>query len=429
MTGDVVTILLPTLTQAWREDFNVLNVMHHGTHEKQISNIFTWLLDARGSHGLGDRFQRIFIAAVSAKSGMSVPMETFAVEQERNAAEDGKPKDIPDIVLSADHAVIVIENYHKSDGHHHSYETYEAYARRRGGEGSLPVVVMLCGRMDDGAWAEERNLAWRQASVVTYPELLAALAAELADDVEYQLSNPKPWWFIDQLVSYFVKGTPVNQDLISFVAAMCTVGEAERFRHGNAAEVKNFGDTFSQLAMERFTESRDVLMKVKGKLKAYAAGTLLPQLEAATQARQFGEVAINYSGIYQWTVNILPVGQHPLVPDEGGNEAEIAGVKDGGRGLLQIKFGPSAWFARETPEGRRYFPKHEPTGEADFEHLFLTWNGEIRQSSVTMMDVLSGVPDHNTQLRDDALALIQQRTPPGAIRQDQETLIRTNGER
>ena len=52
----LVTRLLPTLVQRSEAEFNVFDVMHHGTHEKQLSNLFAWLLTADGSHELGDRF-------------------------------------------------------------------------------------------------------------------------------------------------------------------------------------------------------------------------------------------------------------------------------------------------------------------------------------------------------------------------------------
>ena len=61
MTDDFVTNLLPGLGRSSKAGFNVFDVMRHGTHEKQISNVFGWLLDAEGSHNLGDLFQRIFV--------------------------------------------------------------------------------------------------------------------------------------------------------------------------------------------------------------------------------------------------------------------------------------------------------------------------------------------------------------------------------
>ena len=61
MTDDLVTGLLPGLGESSKAGFNVFDVMRHGTHEKQISNAFGWLLDAEGTHNLGDLFQRVFV--------------------------------------------------------------------------------------------------------------------------------------------------------------------------------------------------------------------------------------------------------------------------------------------------------------------------------------------------------------------------------
>src|SRR5690606_3080486 len=56
----LVDRLIPFLARRPDQDFNVFRVMHHGTHEKQLSNLFAWLLDQRGSHKLGSRFLRVF---------------------------------------------------------------------------------------------------------------------------------------------------------------------------------------------------------------------------------------------------------------------------------------------------------------------------------------------------------------------------------
>jgi hypothetical protein len=407
VSTDVVGTLLPALTQPWREEFNIFNVMHHGTHEKQLSNIFTWLLDAEGSHNLGDRFLRIFLNVVNRHPAASVPFGAFTVEQERNTAEDGISKDISDIVLVGDDVVVVIENYYMSDAHFHSYQTYLDYGKRRGGASATCVVVMLCGYVNENAWAEDHNKDWQSAPVVTYTTLLSALSAELSGEDSYRARNPKPAWFIDQLVSYFVKGTPVNEDLIAFVAGMCDTGEAERYRvKDQAGEADRFAQTFSELARQRFIESRGVLSRVKSALRTYSAGPLLNQIETATQTRPFGQVSATYQGIYEWTINFLPAVQNPEEHAMGTGEGAPTQPVDGGAGRLQVKFGPSAWFANESPEGRKSFPKNVPPDEADYTRLFLTWNGEIRQSKVSMLDVLEGLPDTDTRLRDEVLALV-----------------------
>ena len=50
MTDNLVTALLPVLSRSLRVRLKVFSVMHHGRHEKQISNVFVWLLDAGASH-------------------------------------------------------------------------------------------------------------------------------------------------------------------------------------------------------------------------------------------------------------------------------------------------------------------------------------------------------------------------------------------
>ena len=62
---EMVTALVPSLSRSLAEQFNVFRVMRHGTHEKQLSNVFAWLLSADGTHGLGDAVQRIFVAQVN----------------------------------------------------------------------------------------------------------------------------------------------------------------------------------------------------------------------------------------------------------------------------------------------------------------------------------------------------------------------------
>ncbi|MGC0250282.1 PD-(D/E)XK nuclease family protein [Pseudactinotalea sp. Z1748] len=63
---DFVTSLLPALSGSLAEQFNIFRVMHHGTHEKQLSNVFAWLLTPDSTHQLGDTSQRIFLERVNA---------------------------------------------------------------------------------------------------------------------------------------------------------------------------------------------------------------------------------------------------------------------------------------------------------------------------------------------------------------------------
>src|SRR5699024_5615354 len=120
--------------------------MHHGTHEKQLSNVFAWLLDSSGTHGLGDTFQGLFVDHVNTRlpPASQLPVSGYDVAQEVDTAgEEGLGKDIADIVLTHDRARIVVENFEWSDGHGHSYEHYLAYGAR---DGRQSVVVLLCVR-------------------------------------------------------------------------------------------------------------------------------------------------------------------------------------------------------------------------------------------------------------------------------------------
>ena len=63
--NDFVTALLPSLSKSLSATFNIFRVMHHGTHEKQLSNVFAWLLAADETHGLGDKVQTAFVERVN----------------------------------------------------------------------------------------------------------------------------------------------------------------------------------------------------------------------------------------------------------------------------------------------------------------------------------------------------------------------------
>ena len=115
---DLATALLPVLQRSLEARFNVFDVMHHGTHEKQISNVFRWLLETEGNHHLGDTFLRIFIDEVNRGLVGREPFapEAYLVLQEVNTSDGGNGEDIADLVLTNDDAVIVVENYFTSDG-------------------------------------------------------------------------------------------------------------------------------------------------------------------------------------------------------------------------------------------------------------------------------------------------------------------------
>ena len=123
------------LTDRPKRRFNVFDVMHHGTHEKQLSNVFAWLLDVEGTHGLGETFQRIFLAEVNLGLRLMgrdmIADDSYGVRQEVNTSVSGDGEDIADIVLDGSHTTIVVENYFTSDGHGHGYWTYLGFGARQ----------------------------------------------------------------------------------------------------------------------------------------------------------------------------------------------------------------------------------------------------------------------------------------------------------
>jgi len=379
MTDDLVTGLLPGLGKSSKAGFNVFDVMRHGTHEKQISNVFGWLLDAEGTHNLGDLFQRIFVNELN-RGRVDQDLLThgpYLVRQEVNTSH-AEDQDIADLVLESDQERLVIENYFTSDGHGHNYDRYLEFAQRGGRRGA---VVLLCRDAD----SSRQTAGWEHAAVVTYDKPITELREKVARD--YHQKNPEPSWLIDQLHRKFVRGAGRVEDheVLDFLTVMCATGEAGRYRaQSQDAAALKFADDVAKQASERFGEGRELLQRVKGRLKTYGARVLQPQLNATLGAGFVTKVSATYAGIYQWTVNLE-------VADEG-NEF--------GEGKLQLKFGPSAWFANEQdPNWRRTVDLEA----VDYSHLFLTRARfrEIRQSAVTLQEVLDGLGSGDLRLHDE----------------------------
>lgn len=82
--NQLVTALVPSLSRSLAEPFNVFRVMHHGTHEKQLSNVFAWLLRVDGTHELVDAFQRLFVEQVNRHlpAASELPSSGYRVLQE-----------------------------------------------------------------------------------------------------------------------------------------------------------------------------------------------------------------------------------------------------------------------------------------------------------------------------------------------------------
>ena len=111
-----------------------------------------------------------------------------------------------------------------------------------------------------------------------------------------------------------------------------------------------------------------------------------------------GKVSARYVGNYRWTVNFTLPGYH--LPDE----AEF------GEHPLQLKFGPSAWFANERDS--HWKVKVDPKA-ADYSRLFITWakTREVRQSMVTLQEVLDGLPHSDRRLHDEIMQVAHLQRP------------------
>jgi hypothetical protein len=387
MGDELVTALIPALAEPTQRDFNVFDVLHHGTHEKQISNLFAWLLDPEETHNLGDAFQCIFIEEInrSLPSGQRVVPAVFSVRQEVNTSAVGEAADIADLVLESESTVIVVENYHVSDGHGHSFQRYRDFGAR---DGKTSVVAMLCGKAMPGALVD----GWQDAPVLTYGELINRLTRKVQSDQGYKVENPHQMSLFDQMQQHFGKDRTVNEDNLSqFISAVCASGEAKYFgQNPHEMSAVNFADMLRDRALHQFSESREFLGRVKSELRAYCAGTLKSQVNAVIGEDYLASVSARYQGMYEWTVNFHAKDQEP--------KAEAR---------LQIKFGPSAWQAVNVSD---YWQRPDASFAPDYSHLLLT-DGDARQvsqSAVTMMDVLSGISADDMRLRDEVLQVLGQ---------------------
>jgi hypothetical protein len=386
--SDVISALLPSLPRTLSGEFNVFDVMRHGSHEKQLSNVFAWLLDVEGTHGLGGAFQSIFLARVNSQLGEPERLGRgpYTVRQERNTALPDETADIADIVLATPQEALVVENYVTSDGHGHDYEGYLAYGLRLA---PRAVVVLLCRDHDPRL----QSGGWQAAPVVTYEALIEELYARVSRDMAYRESHAHAFSFIEQMHTRFGRrrATVDDRDVLDFVTAMCESGEARRYREQSLeAAATRFSGDLAEEALAKFTTSRQLLQSLKNQLKAYAAQVIAPQLNATKGDDFVRGVGATYQGIYQWTINF----------DIADADNELGEAK------LQIKFGPSAWFAVEEDP---HWTVRSLEGPPDYSHLFLTRaaTGEIRQSSVSLREALEGLPADDRRIHDDFVAMLQ----------------------
>lgn len=387
MPNELVTGLLPVLGSPRDKWFNVFDVMHHGLHEKQLSNVFRWLLEAEGTHNLGDKFVKVFIDEVnrSVTGHGPLPHDGYWVRQEVNTSIAGDGGDIADLVLESNTTVLVVENYFTSDGHGHSYHRYREYSQRDGRRG---VVILLCRDLDRSL----QILGWENAPALTYGKLVERLHEVVARDLVYQRKNPEAYSFIEQMYSKFVKGRGrmEDEDVLGFVIAMCDTGEARRYQYKRQdVAAEQFASDLAEQARERFCEARELLQRVKSQLKSFSGETLRRQLNTTLRDDFVRKVTAKYAGIYQWTINFD-------VTDDG---------IDFGEGRLQLKFGPSAWFANEQDPNWKHTV--DPS-TADYSRLFLTRATimEVRQSVVTLQEVLDGLAPTDRRLHDEIVPLL-----------------------
>ena len=234
---------------------------------------------------------------------------------------------------------------------------------------------------------------WEKASVVTYSSLVQRLVNHVVSDERYKRDCAAQYSFIDQMHKRFVKGRKMNDDaLIDFIEAMCRTGEAGRYgwRPIEPAAVR-FADDLREQAKAQFDESRELLRRVKTALRNYAAEVLKGQVNEELSQEYITSVTATYQGSYEWTVNFNATGESDPV--------------------LQLKFGPSAWYANEEDRDDRGDPWEEtvPVSEADYSHLFITRKKAIRQSVVTLREALEGLSPIDYRLRDEIVRFVRDR--------------------
>ena len=189
------------------------------------------------------------------------------------------------------------------------------------------------------------------------------------------------------------KGRMEDREVIDFVTAMCATGEAKRYQEKPPdLAAQRFADDVAHQAMERFVEGRELLQRIKAKLKTFSAQVLRNQLNATLGDEFVSGVSATYAGIYQWTVNFD-------IADGGGG-----GI--GFDGPLQLKFGPSAWYANEADPN--WVSTVDP-GDANYSRIFLTRakTRKVRQSVVTLQEVLDGLSPDDRRLHDEIVDLLR----------------------
>jgi len=129
-------------------------------------------------------------------------------------------------------------------------------------------------------------------------------------------------------------------------------------------------------------------------LTSYVDQHLKRQINATLGEGFVSQVSARYVGNYRWTVNLSLTARDPPAEDDFG-EAQ-----------LQIKFGPSAWYAIE--KDPHWVLTVDPE-VADYSRLFITRarTREIRQSQVSLQEVLDGLAPDDLRLRDEIVKIFR----------------------
>ena len=119
-----------------------------------------------------------------------------------------------------------------------------------------------------------------------------------------------------------------------------------------------------------------------------------PQLEETLGAGAVTRVGANWVGIYRWTVFFQVVDDR---------DAE-------GTSLLEVRLGPSAWWASEQDEKWQRTDDPSPRG---LDHLFVlsSYSSTMRRSAVTLHELLAGLGSDDRRLHDELLALWRDTDP------------------
>lgn len=380
----VVSALVPTLSRSLAEEFNVFRVMHHGTHEKQLSNVFAWLLTRDGTHELGETFQRIFLGRVNAglASQGTLPTAGYRVVQEVNTvgevgADDEISMDIADILLVRQDAAVIVENYGTSDGHGHGYQRYLAHAAA---EGRHSAVVLLCLRRECHLLRD----GWEQSVVVTYGEVLGDLRDHVSRDPAWRRRHPQQNFFIEEMIHHFVEGqSAVNlEDQISFIRTMCETGESARYGYRpRDRATQEFADLVAEHAKRQLEDSRKTLATVKGSLRSYSRTILMDQVNSRIQDGQVVKVVTRFVGQWEWCVELQR--------------------SDGHRAIF-LEFGPTAVVLNDRAP--------ELVSEPDYTCIFVTRSvlegqsvDRIVQTDVGLAEIVEGLSPDDVRLRDAVL--------------------------